>query len=46
MDEIEKLQSEKLDSFTEQWDLTNGEIPQNFGMYYPYNIFLENKLFE
>ena len=42
LDEIEEFQSEKLDSFIEQCDLTDGEIPQKFGMYYPYNNYYTN----
>ena len=39
LDKIEEFQTEKLDSFIEQYILTDGEIPQKFGMYYPYNNF-------
>ena len=46
LDKIEEFQTEKLDSFIEQYNLTDGEIPQKFGMYYPYNNYWESKLFE
>jgi len=32
LDEIEEFQSEKFDSFIEQCDLTDGEIPQKFDL--------------